>query len=135
MDKTTATTTTPTTTAAMTTTISKPTPREEKEFQVVLLGDLGAGKSSIFYRYKTNEFLKEGESDYSFEQTAKTFVRGDYNVKVSKFVPVFLPFYLISTIPDKIRDQGKLLRSNYIVSPVSALNSQIFVLLFVFFIL
>ena len=92
----------------MTTTISKPTPREEKEFQVVLLGDLGAGKSSIFYRYKTNEFLEEGESDYSFEQTAKTFVRGDYNVKVSKFVPLFLPFYLISTIPDKIRDQGKL---------------------------
>ena len=50
-------------------------------YQLVLVGDHGAGKSSIFTRFKEDPFRTTFE-DYSFDQTIKEFTKNNRKIQV-----------------------------------------------------
>ncbi|XP_066936700.1 ras-related protein Rab-1D-like [Clytia hemisphaerica] len=53
-------------------------------YQLVLLGDHGAGKSSIFTRFKEDPFKTTFE-DYSFDQTIKEFTRNNRQMQLQLY--------------------------------------------------
>ena len=51
-------------------------------YKVILTGDIGVGKSSIFVRYRDGTFVESMEGTIGLDQLTKTLMIGNQNFKV-----------------------------------------------------
>lgn len=62
----------------------------ERMYKIVLAGDLGVGKTSIFQRYDINRFFENKESTFGLDKLTKDITVDGKRCKVSSIIKIML---------------------------------------------